>query len=324
MATLAVLVCHLLSSSQHKFSENEEKSMFNEHKTAGRPGWSQILLAICAVAILALGYGLYATRSSFEHRVADLEASLTATNQELTQFRTASEGQATELVGNVDALTKRVGVTTEDLQKARQQLAQRMKQQQELVEQKLETGLAAKASSTDVDALRQESASKLAEVQQEANTKLGSVSNDVSGVKQDLVAVRRDLSRELADVKTVLSDGIARNSAELAQLRQKGEREYIEFDLRKNQKPPLQRVGDIQLALTKTDVKRHKYSVLIQADDSRLEKKDRTTNEPVQFLVGRDQLRYELVINSVDKDRIRGYLSTPKNKILSAEGPVPR
>jgi hypothetical protein len=150
------------------------------------------------------------------------------------------------------------------------------------------------------------------------------VSNDVSGVKKDLVAVRSDLSRELADVKTVLSDGIARNAAELAQLRQKGERDYIEFDLRKNQKPPFQRIGDIQLALTKTDVKRHKYSVMIQADDSRLEKKDRTANEPVQFLVGRDQLRYELVINSVAKDQIRGYLSTPKNKILSAEGPAPR
>jgi hypothetical protein len=325
MTTRAVLVCHLLSFSPASISKSEEKPMFNEQKTTagGRWGWPQILLVICAVAIMALGYGLHATRGSFEHRMADLEASLNATSQELTAFRTASEGQATELVSNVDALTKRVGITSDDLQKARLQLAQRTKQQQEL-EQKLETGLATKASSTDVDVLRQESASKLAEVQQEANTKLGSVSNDVSGVKQDLVAVRRDLSRELADVKTVLSDGIARNSSELAQLRQKGERDYIEFDLRKNQKPPFQRVGDIQLALTKTDVKRHKYSVLIQADDSRLEKKDRTTNEPVQFLVGRDQLRYELVINSVGKDQIRGYLSTPKNKVLSAEGPVPR
>ena len=105
-------------------------------------------------------------------------------------------------------------------------------------------------------------------------------------------------------------------------MRQKGEREYIEFNLRKNQKPPFQRVGDIQIALTKTDAKKQKYSVMIQADDNKLEKKDRTTNEPVQFLVGRDQLRYELVINSVAKDEIRGYLSTPRNKILSAEGPT--
>ena len=301
--------------------------MANEDKTAAnagrnRMGWSQIMVVICAVAIVALGYSLHVTRDSFEYRVADLEASLDATTHELTAFRATSEGQATELVTNVDALTKRVGVTAEDLQKARQQLAQRMKQQQELVEQKLVTELAAKASASDVDTLRQESASKLAEVQQEANSKLGSVSSDVTVVKQDLASARSDFNRELTDVKNVLSDGIARNASELAQLRQKGEREYIDLDIRKNQK--LQRIGDIQIAVTKTDVKRHKYSVMIQADDNSLEKKDRTTNEPVQFLVGRDQLRYELVINSVTKDQIRGYLSTPKNKILSAEGPTLR
>ena len=38
-------------------------------------------------------------------------------------------------------------------------------------------------------------------------------------------------------------------------------------------------------------------------------------NEPVQFLVGKDRIRYELVVNSVDKDRIRGYVSTPKDSI---------
>ena len=174
--------------------------MFNEEKTAANAGrrhlgWSQILVIICAVAILALGYGLQVTRSTFEHRIADLEASLDATSHELTELRASSEGQATELVSNVDALTKRVGVTSDDLQKARQQLAQRMKQQQDLVEEKLVTELAAKASSTDVDTLRKESASKLAEVQQESNTKLGSVSNDVTGVKEDLAAARRDFSR---------------------------------------------------------------------------------------------------------------------------------
>ena len=300
--------------------------MVNEQKTGayagiGRLGWSQVLVILCAVAILGMGYGLYSTRSTFEHRIADLEASLDATAQEFGEFRASSEGQRTELASNVEALTKRVGITSEDLQKARQQLAQRMKQQQDFVEQKVVSELASKASSTDIDTLRQES-SKLAEVQQEANTKLGSVSNDVSGIKDDLASARRDFSRELTDVKNVLSDGIARNATELAQLRQKGEREYIEFDIRKNQKPPFERVVDIQIALTKADAKRHKYSVMIQADDSRLEKKDRTVNEPVQFLVGRDQLRYELVINSVTKDEIRGYLSTPKNKILSAEGPT--
>ena len=84
----------------------------------------------------------------------------------------------------------------------------------------------------------------------------------------------------------------------------------------------MQRVGDVQLELRDTDPKKQKYNVLIQVDDSKLEKKDRTANEPVQFLVGRDKLRYELVVNFIDKDRIRGYLSTPKDKVLAAERPA--
>jgi hypothetical protein len=119
----------------------------------------------------------------------------------------------------------------------------------------------------------------------------------------------------------VLTEGIARNANELAQLRKKGERDYFEFDIKKNTKPPFQRVADVQLALTKADPKNRKYSIAIQVDDNRLEKRDRTTNEPVQFLVGRDELRYEIVVNAVDKDRIRGYVSTPKDKVLSAEAP---
>jgi hypothetical protein len=298
--------------------------MVNEHTATSKRGfaWMQPLIIVCVVSSLALGYGLYSTRTSFQQRVVELEANLDATSREFTDFRASSEGQTTELVSNVDLLTKQMGVTADDLQKARQQLAQRMQRQQELVEQKLATELAAKASATDVDTLRQESATKLAEVQQEANTKLGTVSGEVTVVKQDLVTTRRDMTRDLADVKNALSDGIARNATELAQLRQKGEREYIELDLRKNQK--FQRIGDVQVAVTKTDPKRQKYTVLIMADDSQLEKKDRTTNEPVQFLVGRDRLRYELVINAVAKDQIRGYLSTPKDRVLSAEGPTLR
>jgi len=35
-------------------------------------------------------------------------------------------------------------------------------------------------------------------------------------------------------------------------------------------------------------------------------------------------VRYEFVVYSVDKDRIRGYISTPKDKLVAAENPVQR
>src|SRR5262249_25732278 len=111
----------------------------------------------------------------------------------------------------------------------------------------------------------------------------------------------------------------AHNSGELAELRRRGERDYAEFDINKSK--DFARVADVLVQLKKADVKRQKFDVVVQADDMSITKKDRTANEPVTFLVGPDRLRYELVVNYVDKDRIRGYVSAPKDKTLSAEGP---
>jgi len=302
--------------------ENETTTGANTEK---RFLWIWLLLIICVVSIMGLGYSISATRhsvDSVQQRISTLESTADSTAHQLALFRDSSKEEATEIASKLDAVTQRLGVTAGDLQKARQQFAQRIKQHQESVDNKLATELATKASSTDVDAVRQEAVSKLAvvqEVQKDADAKLGNVSNDVTVVKGDLASARRDFARDLSDVKTTLNDGIARNAAELALLRKKGERDYLDLDIRRDQKTAFQRIGDIQISVTKTDPKRQKYSVVILADDNHLEKRDRTVNEPVQFLVGHDQLRYEMVINTVNKDRIQGYLSTPKDKVLSAE-----
>ena len=302
--------------------ENETTTGANTEK---RFLWIWLLLIICVVSIMGLGYSISATRhsvDSVQQRISTLESTADSTAHQLALFRDSSKEEATEIASKLDAVTQRLGVTAGDLQKARQQFAQRIKQHQESVDNKLATELATKASSTDVDAVRQEAVSKLAvvqEVQKDADAKLGNVSNDVTVVKGDLASARRDFARDLSDVKTTLNDGIARNAAELALLRKKGERDYLDLDIRRDAKTAFQRIGDIQISVTKTDPKRQKYSVMILADDNHLEKRDRTVNEPVQFMVGHDQLRYEMVINAVNKDRIQGYLSTPKDKVLSAE-----
>src|SRR4029453_15919763 len=109
-----------------------------------------------------------------------------------------------------------------------------------------------------------------------------------------------------------LSTLIARNSSELAELRRKGERDYFEFDIVKNSQ--FKRVGDVMLQLKKTDVKKQKFEVVINADDTAMQKKDRLVNGPVTFLVGPDRMRYQLVVNYVDKARVRGYISSPKER----------
>jgi hypothetical protein len=285
-----------------------------------------VLLVITLIAVGAVAYGQFSGRTALENRIATLEGSLQEQVVKLQQ-------STTSLASDLDVVTKRVGVTDQELASARK-FAERLRIEQEQAKEQLATELATKASATEVsnvaekvDAAREETATKVAEVQKAADTKITSVSGEVKTVATNLEATRADLAasrRDLIDVKNTLNEQIARNSSELAALRLKGERDYVEFDIKKGKKNEMQRVSDIRLELRDTDTKRQKYGIIIQVDDSKLEKKDRLANEPVQFLVGRDKLRYEIVVNYVDKDRIRGYLSTPKDKVLSAERPLLR
>jgi len=284
-----------------------------------------IALAVIVIAIGAVAYGQYATKSSMETRIAGLEEQILQI-QQVKQDVNKLQDSAAAVSSDIQVVSKRIGVTHEELNQSRQ-VAEKLRQEQDRLaaenEQRVKE-LASKANSTDVAAVREEAATKVAEVQKVADSKIGTVSNDVKTVATNLESTRQDLAasrRDLVDVKSALSDQIAHNSSELSELKRKGERDFTEFDIKKGKKGQWERVADIQLALVDTDAKKNKYALTIQVDDNKLEKKDLVVNQPVQFLVGRDKLRYELVVNVVDKDRIRGYLSAPKDKALGAERP---
>ncbi len=279
-------------------------------------------IALSLLLALGLGYNAYSTHTNLEERIGFLEHQLA---DQADQMKSVKKHE-TDMGSDISVVTKKLGVTAHELDSSRK-FTEKLKAEEEKDREQFASEIATKASTTDVAAVRQEATTKVAEVQQNVQTadaKIGTVSGEVKTVSANLDATRRDLAdsrREITDVKTSLSAQIARNAGELAELRKKGERDFFEFDVKKPKKNEMTRVADIQLQLRKTDPKKAKYDVLIQVDDSRLEKKDRTANEPVQFLVGRDKLRYELVVNFVDKDRIRGYLSAPKDKALAAERP---
>ena len=283
----------------------------------------KIAAATNFVLVLALGYGLSSINGTLANRIAKVESAneeIQAANEKILAVRSVENDKTTikDLLTDLDLVKKNVGMTAVELNQTQKQ-AQTLKQQQELSSKQFATQLASKANSSDVDVFRQDATNQIADVQRDSDAKYGTVSGEVTVIKRDLLATRDDLGRQLTDVTNVLSERIATNSGELAELRKKGDRDYFEFDIRKNSKQPFNHVADLQLALLKTDPKKHRYNVAIQVDDNRLEKKDRTANEPVQFLVGRD--RYEVVVNSVEKDRIRGYVSAPKDKALATEFP---
>jgi hypothetical protein len=279
-----------------------------------------IMAAANLALALGLGYAVLSVRDSLTDRITKVETSTSESSTQEQEQSSVNEKKIAKVVSDLDEMKESLGATTAELKRARE-TAQTLKRQQDNAVKEMSSRLSEKASTSDIDGLRQETSTKLAAAQQDSNTRIGDVSGEVTGLKKDLAATRDDWGRQLVDVKNVLSDRIAKNSSELADLRKKGERDYFEFDIRKTSKQPFTHVGDIQLALLKTDPKKYKYNISIQVDDQRLEKKDRTANEPVQFLVGRDQVRYEVVVNSVDKDRIRGYLSTPKGTVIAQDIP---
>jgi len=141
-------------------------------------------------------------------------------------------------------------------------------------------------------------------------TDVGGVKTDVGGVKQDLAATKTQLQSVMGDAG-VMSGLIAKNHDELVELEHKGDRKYFEFTLQKGAKPTL--LSTISLQLKKSDEKHSKFTLEVNADDKKIEKKDKTLDEPMQFYTGKDPMLYEIVVNNVSKNKVSGYLSTPKN-----------
>jgi hypothetical protein len=139
---------------------------------------------------------------------------------------------------------------------------------------------------------------------------VGKVKSDVAAQKAAIAETQEKLQRAMGDLGEQ-SGLIARNAEELEALKRTGLREYYEFDLPKGKTPSA--VGPVALRLKDADSKRHKFNMVLVVDDIQIEKKDKTLLEPVQFYRKGSRQLHEIVVYAVQKDRITGYLSTPKS-----------
>jgi len=264
--------------------------------SASVPRW--ILVAFIAVFAL-VGYLLYANYSTR----TKLEADLARTN-ERSRVLSAQVDQANarlaEMKGQLDVTSQKLGLTQEELARARS-LTQTIRKEQKTSDERLVA---------QIGQVKQESETKIGQV----STELGRAKTDIESTKKDLEATKSKLEHSVGDMG-VMSGLIARNREDLEELKRRGERNIFEFDLRKSKTP--QKVGPVQLKLQKVDTKRYKYTMVVYADDKTVEKKDKTVNEPVQFYVKGAHSPYEVVVFEVSKDRATGYLSTPKEPVAS-------
>lgn len=177
-------------------------------------------------------------------------------------------------------------------------------------------------------------ASRLKADEENTRKQFGEVNGAVNGVKGDVSKIGADLGDTKTDLATTKgrlehaigdlnhhSELIATNHDELEALRHRGDRDYVEFTLKKNGEPT--HISTVSLQLKKVDPKKSQFTLYVMADDKKIEKKDKTINEPLQFYTGRDRSLCEVVINAVDKNTASGYMSTPKN-MASVVRPDPR
>jgi hypothetical protein len=184
--------------------------------------------------------------------------------------------------------------------------------------------VAEKAGVTQADLEKTAAAARqLREEQRKGQENLANLGGEVGKVKDDVAASKAAIEETQAKLQRAVGDLgeqsglIARNAEEVEALKRAGLREYFEFDLRKAKAPAP--VGPVAVRLKDADAKRHKFNMVLVVDDLEIEKKDKTLLEPVQFYRKGSRQLHEIVVYAVEKDRITGYLSTPKAADATAE-----
>ena len=250
-----------------------------------------IVLGLIAIGGLAFGWNASSKLDSTQQAVtAQVTSFKQGVEQDMSSLkdRIAQDEKAnTDLQGDLKVVTDKLKITQGQLKKARAEATaavQDTTQKLTALDTSVHTELATKAATEDVK----------------------NVDTKVVGVRTDLDSTREDLKMARSEMGTL----IARNHDEIDQLRRLGERDYIEFTIAGKNKP--QKVGNLTVELKGVNEKRGQFSVAMTAEDRRLEKKNRSMNEPIFFYLSGTKIPEELVINKVGKDTVSGYVSVPK------------
>jgi len=116
--------------------------------------------------------------------------------------------------------------------------------------------------------------------------------------------------QDLSSTRTELQGSIARTHGELVVLQKKGERRYYEFDIPKSKQ--FAPAGTMSVKLRKSNVKHQFADLDLLVDDRVVTKKHVNLYEPTMFYTGENEQPIQVVINSITKDHIHGYVSEPK------------
>lgn len=267
---------------------SEERAESNFQPT-GAPRWLALAL------IVPVAISVWALWSSANARQATQAAEQTSGEQ--TKALRASVDQLQQQLSVSDqerrAAESQLATVTDQVRKTQGAVGATRKQNKELADQLTDV-------QSNVSGVRQELSTKA------SGSDVEGLGNDVKGIHSDLDATRQNLTMARSEMGTL----IARNHEELEQLRRLGVRDYYEFTLQG--KGDSKQVGGVTVELRATNPKHHEYTVNLVVDDMKLEKKNRSINEPIFFYTAGSRQSLELVVNQVSKNKVTGYLSAPK------------
>lgn len=199
------------------------------------------------------------------------------------------KAELTETQGQIAAVTDKLNALT-----AAQEAAQREAAQEAAKRAAQEHAIAQRSSGA-----RRRAAVANEKRWKEMQSKLDEQNQAIAKTQQDLEGA-----------KTELSGSIARTHDELVVLQRKGERSYYEFDLNKSKQ--FQRSGPVGIALRKADTKHDFADLDLMVEDVKLQQKHVNLYQPVLFYPPDSATPMELVINTINKNHIHGYVSAPK------------
>jgi hypothetical protein len=263
-----------MNENQH---ENEPENPSTKPGRSARPLWVAAIVVLCLAAV-AVAFIVD------QHKIA---SQLSARNLELTTSLTQTQGQMQALGSELNAMKAEEAARENKALALRRAAAEHARH-----------GSHHRVVKKDDPRWKQVEA-ELAEHQKA-----------IDSAQQQVQATRSEFQNNLSSTRDELNGSIAKTHAELVELERKGERNYYEFDLSKAKQ--FQRVGPIAVSLRKTNAKHQFCDLHLLVDDKELTKKHVNLYEPVMFYTDENGRPLELVINTISKNHMHGYVSAPK------------
>lgn len=237
-------------------------------------------------------------RAAMTAEVSDLEAAMSAQTgahqREISALQDSVEKTKAEAAERARAETRR---SADQLSKL---IAQKEREQQDMF-------------LTEIGTVRGETDTNRKGIE-DVSTRVVGVQGELDQTRESLNETADLLASTQSDVDAV-SGRVGTHEAAIERLKMQGQRDVTKFQLALSKDRT--KVETVHMRVKDIDYKKNRYTLEVMADDKVVTHKDRLLNQPVEFYVTGAAQPYEVVVTDIARDKVSGYLATPKFKQLA-------